>query len=245
MLGDLISAGAKLIGGYMDSKNADKNRELQQQQMKQQLDFAQSGIQWKVADAKAAGVHPLYALGASTHSFAPISVGSTDPGWGRTLAGMGQDIGRAVQSTQSAPDRNNAMLTTLQGLQLENAKLDTEIKKTDLASRVMRLKQQSNPPMPSPSDTVPEAKKFEDRPMIMLGGQKVATDPLTTNVEDSEKRYGDDGPVTWLQGIYNAWRDYQATTNGGHTQKQLAQRIWEGLKAIDRYTDFTAGFRSR
>lgn len=49
------------IGGIFDSisdsKTAKENIKLQKQ-------FAQTGIQWKVADAKKAGIHPVYALGA-------------------------------------------------------------------------------------------------------------------------------------------------------------------------------------
>lgn len=36
-----------------------------------QREFAQHGLQWRVADAVAAGVHPLYAVGASGANFAP------------------------------------------------------------------------------------------------------------------------------------------------------------------------------
>lgn len=51
-----------------------------------QKEFAQKGIQWRVADAKKAGISPLAALGAQLHSAAPTYVGS-DPGNAQTQIG--------------------------------------------------------------------------------------------------------------------------------------------------------------
>ena len=58
-LGSAIGAVGSLIGGNIASNNANKQYEMQKE-------FAQNGIRWKVADAKAAGIHPLAALGAQT-----------------------------------------------------------------------------------------------------------------------------------------------------------------------------------
>lgn len=57
-----------------------------------QREFAQNSIRWKVNDAKMAGIHPTYALGAQGTSFSPMySAGSTDMGddTGRLLAEVG------------------------------------------------------------------------------------------------------------------------------------------------------------
>ncbi|WNK13800.1 MAG: DNA pilot protein [Microvirus sp.] len=92
--------------------------------IKMQKDFAQHGIAWKVRDAKAAGVHPLYALGANTMSFSPVGVG----GAGNNIADMGADIARAVDAGASQPERNARLsqLTT-DRVSLENDLLRLQI----------------------------------------------------------------------------------------------------------------------
>lgn len=96
----IIGAAAAIGGGLL---SGDNQRRIAHEQMDAQREFAQMGIRWKVADAKAAGIHPLYALGASTHSFAPVSVGGPD--WGSILGGAGQDISRAYAAQQTRSER--------------------------------------------------------------------------------------------------------------------------------------------
>lgn len=90
-LGSLASIGGKIF----DSQNArsQANKERDRQHM-----YATSGIQMRVKDAQKAGIHPLYALGASTYSPSTV-VGGTDYG------SMGQDISRAVQAVTPADSR--------------------------------------------------------------------------------------------------------------------------------------------
>lgn len=45
-----------------------------------QREFAQMGVRWRVADAKAAGLHPLAALGTSGASATPVPVSSVPDG---------------------------------------------------------------------------------------------------------------------------------------------------------------------
>ena len=95
-IGSAIGAVGSLIGGGIASNNANKQYEMQKE-------FAQNGIRWKVADAKAAGIHPLAALGAQTFSYNPIAVG--DNGIADALSQMGQGIDRAVAAKQTAEER--------------------------------------------------------------------------------------------------------------------------------------------
>jgi len=98
----IIGAAAAIGGGLL---SGDSSRKIAHEQMDAQREFAQMGIRWKVADAKAAGIHPLYALGASTHSFSPVSVGGPD--WGGILGQAGQDISRAYSSTRTQQERQD------------------------------------------------------------------------------------------------------------------------------------------
>lgn len=206
MLDTLISAGSRLLGGIMsDRATRDANAEnaaIRREEMARQdaaaarnealqREFAQQGIRWKVEDAKAAGVHPAYALGAQTTSFSPISIGSTSmessarTGVASAMSDMGQDVGRAIRATASPADR--IYDATLKSLQLQRAGLENDLLRTQIASQVRR----TSGPAVGPALPVPEAGKFEDRPQLMLGGKKWPTDPGTTNAEDFEKRYNE------------------------------------------------------
>lgn len=154
MLGNLISAGTSILGGLLGKKSADEAREqslaLARENMALQREFAQSGIQWRVEDAKKAGIHPIYALGGAGASFSPVSANFTaDTSVPNALAAAGQDIGRAVHATRTQKDRVGALSATAAKLQLEGAQLDNDLKRVEIASKTGRLRQgQVGPPNP-------------------------------------------------------------------------------------------------
>lgn len=139
VLGGVIGgAGGAMIGGSVGgaisgSQSAKEARERQAQadyaNYMAQKEFAQHGIRWKVEDAKAAGIHPLVALGAPTSSFSnTYNAGPT-----ADLSGMGQDVGRAIAATRTADERTVSTLQ-IQGAQLdiEGKALDNQIKQSQL-----------------------------------------------------------------------------------------------------------------
>lgn len=144
MIGEAISAVGNIASGIFGASAAKKAAEVQ---YRQQKEFAQNGIQWKVADAKEAGIHPLYALGANTVSYAPVSVGNTNPAAG--LAEAGQNIGRAIDATRPAAARLDAYTQTAQQLSLTRMGLENEL----LASQIATTRQNgATPPMPTAGD---------------------------------------------------------------------------------------------
>lgn len=72
-IGSLISSG---INAYYSEKNTEAtnraNAEIAAQNRALQKEFAQNSIQWKVNDAKQAGLHPLAAIGAQGTSYTPV-----------------------------------------------------------------------------------------------------------------------------------------------------------------------------
>lgn len=144
LLGGLISGGASLLGGILGGNSSKK---IAAQQMRMQKEFAQNGIQWKVADAQKAGVHPLYALGANTVSYSPVSVGDSSLASGISQAG--QDIGRAVAATASEPGRNKILQGQMDQLALQRAGLENQL----LASQIAKTNASIGPPMPGPAIT--------------------------------------------------------------------------------------------
>lgn len=143
MLAALGSLAGSVVSGLFGRSQANKNIKLQKQ-------FAQNQIQWKVADAKKAGIHPLAALGAPTHSFNPVQGGD----WSG-LASAGQDLGRAMQSGSTQKERVDAFTRETQRLAIDKSRLENDILRTELASRVAKVKQAGTPPpVPDPNAEV-------------------------------------------------------------------------------------------
>jgi len=135
--GALIGGGSMLLGGYLADKSADsaakKNAAAQER-------FAKHGIQWKVADAKKAGVSPEYALGAPTTSFSPTYTGGQQ---GNMIADAGQNVARAALAVGTKEDRQ--LTSALQSETLRGMKLDNDIKQTQFSS----VNRPGNPAFPS------------------------------------------------------------------------------------------------
>ena len=81
----IVAGVASAAGSYLANRqqryagNSEalwNNALLARQEYQNQKEFAQHGLRWKVEDAKQAGINPLVALGASTHS-PSASIGSS------------------------------------------------------------------------------------------------------------------------------------------------------------------------
>lgn len=161
---NLIGGALGGLGSFFGSQqNAQAQEQINSQNIAEQEAFAKNGIQWKVADAKAAGINPLAALGASTSSFS--NVVAPQPGAG--LGAAGQSIGRAIASTQSEDDRAYSDATRsldLQARQLQNDLLASQIRASDA-----RLVNQpgNGPPTPTPAQTF--AGGIPDTHMVVPG----------------------------------------------------------------------------
>lgn len=96
--GALIGGGLGLAGSLVGGSN--------KKQIRWQREQLQKGIQYRVADAKKAGIHPLYALGANIQSPSPIQVSG---GLGEGLQQMGQGLGQISQRFQMNWERQQTM----------------------------------------------------------------------------------------------------------------------------------------
>lgn len=123
VLGSALSVGSDLAGMYEQRRNEAFQRE-----------FAQNGIRWRMADAAAAGLSPVYGAGLSGAVGSPTSV---DFGG---LRGMGQDITRAALASATPEEKAAASLNMKlvesqidetdarkEGIRLQNAKLMQEL----------------------------------------------------------------------------------------------------------------------
>lgn len=95
IVGSVIGAGGSLLGGALsDSRNQAYANAMWQKNYDAQKEFAQNSIQWRVQDAKKAGIHPLYAMG-QTPGYTP-SDSSYSSAYGEGVSRAMNSIGQAM-----------------------------------------------------------------------------------------------------------------------------------------------------
>lgn len=243
MLPQLISAGASLLGGFLSrSAQGDANDRAAAEKQKDRelsLQFAQNGIRWKADDARAAGLHPLAALGAgSSYSGGSMSF-TPETGLATGLAAAGQDVGRAINATRSQPERDQAFNKTVQDLTLTRMGLENELLSSKLG---LARSAQTNPPAPAGTALpIPEKSKHDEIPQMYIGGQRIVPDRTTSNMESFEDRYGDDGPASWILPWiigYNDLRKNSASADRFHDQMtRVDPRIAAALQYMNSKAD--------
>lgn len=152
LLGGLLSAGGAIGGALI---NSSASRDINSKNADLQKEFAQNSIQWKIADAKKAGIHPLYALGAQGYSASPSYVGY-DKGAGIRdgAAALGSGIANAGRDALSVY------------LKSKEAKYNSRLMDLDIAEKELQIKllKQKLDAAPSSSnkgsDIVPNAKSL-------------------------------------------------------------------------------------
>lgn len=170
--------------------NAQAQEQTNAQNIAYQTEFAQNGIQWKAADARAAGINPLAALGANTASFSNVVApqpGATNARPGDALSGAGQSVGRAIASTQSADDQ--AFNEASRALMLQKAGLQNELLQSQIENsrKVTTFQPGNGPATPSPAQTyaggipadvmVQPGTSFNSRWQDRVAGAGVQVDP--------------------------------------------------------------------
>lgn len=130
-----LGAVGSIIGGHINANSAAA-------QMAQQREFAQNGIRWKVVDAKAAGIHPLAALGAQTFSYNPVMTG--DNGISEALGRMGQGIDRAAHAKALIEER--ALDAELKRAQISNVNAQTDAVRAQAAASKAAIAKTALPP---------------------------------------------------------------------------------------------------
>lgn len=158
--GSLIGAAGSLVGGLINRGEASAARSAAEREAAAAREFQvnayKNQIQWRVEDAKKAGIHPLAAIGAPAFSPSPVSVrGGADTSIGDAVSRMGQDLGRAANAYRTDDQRSRATIEQAAQYQLEGLRLDNEIKRIAFQSGMMRLRQQSNPPLPGGATAIP------------------------------------------------------------------------------------------
>lgn len=126
----LLSLGVNFMGGLYGKRSADKNRRMQREQLAQaqrQFDAQMDqSVQRRVKDAKNAGVHPLFALGASVGASPTISADATPQGspMQSALTNMAKHLG-VIEQNRASARRDEAEAALLDS---ERARIEQDLK---------------------------------------------------------------------------------------------------------------------
>lgn len=149
----VAAAGAAVVGDQNAKKDRHQRARERQINQIQQEKYAREGIQMKVEDARKAGIHPLYALGANTPTYNPVSM---DSGPERDyvaegISNVGQDISRSMAANKTAEEKQTS------GMILQAAKLDIDGKEIENQIKLQQLKQlmTNQPSLPGSQNLIP------------------------------------------------------------------------------------------
>lgn len=204
------------IGGVAGSViDAIAGNSAAEDQAAMQMAFATHGVRWKVKDAKKAGIHPLYALGANTVSYQPVSVGSTD------FANAGQNLGSAIDAMRTPREKTDAFEKTVQDLTLQKMGLENEV----LASQLRMVNQ------PGRGPGMPVARSIDGQgqtnELTAGGGVTIQVNPVNSPAQDWENQYGEIGGE--LAGIGNLINDVDRKMKANPVDPVLLRAIQRTL----------------
>lgn len=218
--GALVELGGDLIKeNYAEEAREDARvfaREQQTENARLQKEFAQMGLRWKVADAQAAGVHPLLAMGASGAAFAPNPVVMQDTSdAGSSFQKMGQNLSRAIAAQETADQRQDRELQ--RGLVLaQTRKADEEANYAHARALEIASPGQVGPAMPSGAGNavISPAQALSMPPAVMFKPSEMESfDPRSGHVSapqgaHQEFHLGDGHRISLpSQALAEAWED--------------------------------------
>lgn len=121
--GSIISAGSNLVGGLLGNSSASSinqsNQNFAREQFEYQKALHQNQLQWRVEDAKKAGLHPLAGIGVQAPSFSPVSASTTplDYSW---IGDLGQSANYGATKAKDRKQQAQMLDLQVRGLELDN-----------------------------------------------------------------------------------------------------------------------------
>ena len=207
----LIGAGGNLLSGALGGSKGDG---FSTKNYKAQLQFAQNSIRWRKDDAKASGIHPLFALGANPASFSP-SVSSGGGSDNSYVADAANAVARGLQA-KAAEKRETALVAD----QLETSKAQREL----LRSQSRYYDRQA---LPGSGLNAADANSGKDTGgRVTIGPIKVNNDPSMPDAQDIEYRYGE--LPGWAMGALNMVAD-TIHTKTGYSMEEIGDWVDKNL----------------
>ena len=234
-LGSIIGGVAGAIGSIAGINSQNQANAFSREQFEYQKELHRNQMQWRVEDAKKAGLHPMAALGLSSMSFSPVSTSPVDySGLTNSLSNMGQNIDSAIMNAKTKEQQKEAV--DLQNksiaLDLRGKDLNNQILEQELASKRAQLALMTGPPSPSTSG-LPSSKyaipgqtgsdlsirspmENMDRPIVEHGFLKDSKGRLVDVIpsDDWKGRVEDTLIVEWLPWLSAAIKNGRAKLFG-------------------------------
>lgn len=234
-----IAAGGALLGGAIGSKS---NQKIADQNARLQKEFAQEGISWKVKDAKAAGIHPLYALGASTNAYSPSFIGGQNP-MGSAISEASSHLAEGYAKSKAPPPGTPQGAIGRAQLRAINAQAQRDeaaaIRDLSAAKREQQMQNVSQ-------DTAVYADRAVPGQVQAVPSQSVSASKKDAGTEAGSTPYfkkynirtGKDGTPYYVYGPA-ADNAAEAFENVGGLLMSLGRNSWEGVKIIGRKLGLT------
>jgi len=233
------------IAGGIASALLGGDEKQSSQPFKLQKNIAESGISIKVADAKRAGIHPIYALGANIAYPPAVQTGERR----NRLSHMGQNINRAISAIKTAQERRlSEVLLKQEEEKLAQMGLETISMRNDLnnINEIPALPDATNKGIVQGQTpgTVVIPKRITasnipgQEPGIIPGGQvammpnrrmaETITEPMSEPIEsdayNAQLRYGEKIIQHFDSWIYSAAATRDYTPGGRRFKRQLERR---------------------
>lgn len=158
--GGLIAGAGSILGAGI---NAAVQADINKKNYEMQKEFAQNSLQWKVEDAKKAGLHPLAAVGAQGYSANPSFVGSNV---GEGIASFGSKLGGAIQADARLRAKDDA---EMRKLQLENQQLQNDLLRKQVQSKTTRdVVDEILPKATRGTDAIPNATPTKPAQLLQM-----------------------------------------------------------------------------
>lgn len=183
-IGAVTDLAGGLVDQYFNQKAADKSYKFQKKVLQNQ-------VQWRVADAVKAGLHPLAALGVNPASGPSSMIGSS---LGSSISNMGQNISRAAEAYLTPQDKIAARSALLN---LEQQQANIDLTRSQIAGAQKALLTQGATPgvasrLPSPPASLP------------IPGTTSRLNVKYPNLgSDAEAHYGDAADIIGLSALVN------------------------------------------
>ena len=198
--GELLGAGSRILGGLFGRSSRRRAERQAAGQFERQMNFAEDmrdrRIQRTVADANKAGIHPLYALGASQNVSAPTFIAGqhgSGSGLGTGLAEAAGALGRSLAGKRVTPVQDAQI--KMFGAQIEESNARASLARAEADSIRKRTEQQVNEvrTFPLPSARIPKRKLSPPMTLVWSKKGRGWTPSRTTPAEVYEEEYGDLG----------------------------------------------------
>lgn len=221
-----IQAGAGLLGGKMSAK---EQREIALMNQAFQREVGQNQIQWRVSDAKAAGIHPLYALGTPGISTGPMHIGSSTRG--EAFAQAGQDISKGVRGAVAELNANRAAELKV----LNASAMKDEAIASYYNSQAKRLENQEGSPGSANILTEPLYGSFDESGNF-VPDSRVAGRYRVVPSETRSQKFGypqmEAGPPR--AGYQEVWLDRGMPMMVPATQGEAWQEVWSEMGLAEK-----------